>query len=461
MPHKCDSDSPSYGINLLGQLKALHTYGQILLGFPQPPDVTDSQLADHVQAAAVKLYSAVPRLAGQVVLDEDAGSKAEMFKILPFKQHQGLTPVRVRAMHDSFPAYEDMARASFPVRMIPSETVLTELKSAPLNYIQDANAVLPVLQVSVLFITGGVLLAFSLQHTCGDATGFGLIIEHFATLLRRESLSEPLIAGANSEDLLTAPRLKEGQQSLLDQTQAPADSLSQSRHFFASPDKPKTWFCVRFSAESLARLKNAATLDHAQAWISTNDALTAFIWQRVTTARRPRISQGTGMTCCNRISSARKLFSPPLREGLLGCLIRPVFCPLPAAQVLVSPLAELAAILRRTSRKLDDHALRSITSAMERHPGTVPNWSPPSDCDVTLQISSVQWSHLRAHELSFGPLGRPQFARRIGSTPLAGSMYPLPKSRNGDIEVQMCLWEEDLAILRQDESWNEHAKFIG
>jgi len=459
MAQRCSSNSSSYGINLLGQLKVLHTYGQILLGFPQPLGMTPGQLVHHVQAAAVKLYSAVPRLAGQVVFVED--SKAEMFRIAPFEQHQGLSPVRVRDMHDSLPAYEDMARSSFPIRMFPSEVSLTGLKSAPLNYIEDPGAVLPVLQISVLFITGGVLVAFSLQHTCGDATGFGLVIEHFATLLRGESLSETLIAGANFEDVLTVPRLREGQESVLDQSQKPADSLSQSRHFFASPDKPKIWFCVRFSAESLARLKNAAKLDDAGAWISTNDALTAFIWQRVTMARGPRISRGTGMTCCNRISSARKLFNPPLREGLLGCLIRPVFCPLPAKKVLDSSLAELATILRQTSRQLDDHALRSITSAMEKYPNTVPKWSPPSECDVTLQVSSVQWSHIRAHELSFGPLGRSQFARRIGSTPLAGSMYPLPKSANGDIEVQMCLWEDDLVTLKQDELWNEHAKFIG
>jgi hypothetical protein len=71
------------------------------------------------------------------------------------------------------------------------------------------------------------------------------------------------------------------------------------------------------------------------------------------------------------------------------------------------------------------------------------------------------WAGQGLYQQSFGKLGKPQIAKRHRFKPMEGLIYFMPRTDAGDIDVAVCLREEDIERLRADEVLTKYGKYIG
>ncbi|PPQ94381.1 hypothetical protein CVT25_002440 [Psilocybe cyanescens] len=149
----------------------------------------------------------------------------------------------------------------------------------------------PVLVLQATFVQGGMLLMLVAQHNVMDMTSQALVVKLFDKACKGETFGEEEIREGNVNREHAIPQLdSDGEE---DYTPGPQLVRAPSLQTDPTPPPPNcTWAYFSFSAASLAALKNLAvpTLPSSTDFISTDDVLTAFIWQHITRARLPRLS---------------------------------------------------------------------------------------------------------------------------------------------------------------------------
>ena len=87
------------------------------------------------------------------------------------------------------------------------------------------------------------------------------------------------------------------------------------------------------------------------------------------------------------------------------------------------------------------------------------SYIPKLDLDRDIMLSS--WVKIDFMDMDFGMgLGSPSAVRRPQFIPVEGLGYLLPKSKNGEIVLGICLKDEDLGRLRTDDQFMGHAEDI-
>ena len=230
-------------------------------------------------------------------------------------------------------------------------------------------------------------------------------------------------------------------------------------------DAPISWAYFHFPASKLALLKATASKtpgdDPLVPWISTNDALAAFIWQRISAVRLTRRKKPDDTTTFQRAVNIRRCFKPPLPEAYMGHMVAGTFNSLTFAQIASSDLAALAFMIRRALNEVDEYTVRSIVTLIDQERDrTTISFAANLDLDRDLMFSS--WADLRLYGADFGPLlGRPQLVRRQRFVPLESLIYLMPRTEAGDIDAAICLKDVDLDALRKDTEWTAYAEYIG
>ena len=80
----------------------------------------------------------------------------------------------------------------------------------------------------------------------------------------------------------------------------------------------------------------------------------------------------------------------------------------------------------------------------------------------TSDVFFSSWVKMRAYEYDFGEfLGRAEAVRRTRSHVTEGLMYLMPKTREGEVGLVVCLSEEDLGRLRADGEFGRWAEWVG
>lgn len=203
---------------------------------------------------------------------------------------------------------------------------------------------------------------------------------------------------------------------------------------------------MRFRAAALRELKElarpkaeretgAALTPAPPEWISTNDALTAFLWQSVTRARKPRLGSEEEVRLLRAMDGRRRL-DPQVPEEYVGHLVVAAVDKV-AVGYAVDPknLAAIAGRLRWSMDGVDDlhvRAMGTLLAGLEDK--TTVDYSCKIDFSRDLVVSS--WGELRLAEQAFGCLGRPDWSRRPDFGPVEGCVYFVEKSRNGDYFIQ-------------------------
>jgi hypothetical protein len=232
----------------------------------------------------------------------------------------------------------------------------------------------------------------------------------------------------------------------------------------ASPEQPPPlrWAYFVFSSMSLNGLKVLATKEVPEGnFVSTDDVLSAFTWQAISRARAARFADSSLKSTLSRNVDMRHNFSLP--ASYPGLLVTSTVNQKPLVELAEESLGELASQLRA---KLDPIKLKHQiqVQATRINQGDSNEYSFAATSDARLDVRLSSWVKETCHDLDFGGLLRkPATVRRPSFIDGAreGLVYFLPKSRDGEIAVGICLREDDMNSLMSDSLMLEHSRYIG
>lgn len=438
-------------LDILGQQPFLKIYTQICFCFPMAEDVSHSAIINTLTNGLERLTASFLWIAGQVVNEGASEDSTGVFKIKPLERIPRLVVKDLRS-DSSMPTMDALRQAEFPMSMLDEE-LICPCRTIPLPGTLDG---LPVFLVQANFVTGGLLLSLVAEHGAMDMTGQGQIIR----LLSKACRDEPFTA----EEVSTGNRARHDIIPLLDDSYEPGPELSHQIMNFSTPPAPpakSTWAYFSFQASSLATLKSLAMETVPSGYVSTDDALTAFIWQSVARARLPRLDPETESTFARAVDVRRFLGIPHSYPGLIQNMTYHTS----ALQKLVQePLGIVASRLRAavdpetSALGYNSHALATfLNRTLDK---TIFSFSATLDLSTDMMLSS--WARVDCYDLDFGlGLGNPEAVRRPRFDPFESLMYLMPKTPHGEITAAICLRDEDMEILRADEEFTRYGRFIG
>ncbi|KAH6636384.1 hypothetical protein F5144DRAFT_486156 [Chaetomium tenue] len=283
---------------------------------------------------------------------------------------------------------------------------------------------------------------------------------------RGEEIPEAEVELANRERDGVIPELgddeEESRERLGRQTvkMPPAVDMNATQHgeeVEQVPVSPAVWASFSFSGQSLAALKAAALETATSNKISTDDTLTAFVFQSITRARYHRLRNDPSATCTlgRAVDARRYLKVPATYPGLLNNM---VYHSHSLQETISTPLGVLASELRHEVDPATSRIglyTRALAALLHRTPakGSI---SMGADTNPSRDIMISSWAGAGGdcYEMDFGMgLGVPAAVRRPVFVPVEGLGYLLPKHPSGEIGLVICLREEDMELLKGDEEW--------
>ena len=427
-------------------------YIVICLAFLLENTASISQLQTTLRESLTRLTNAFPFLAGQVTYEGRDESHSGIANVVPFEDGVQLVLNDLRSK-PGFPSMAEMSKAQFPFSMLDPDILLPPIAVSWASDGYDKIAPVMILQANV--IKGGLILSFSGNHTQMDMTGLGMIISLFSKACRNEPYTDKEVLQGNQSRRNAIPLLKSDYEpgDELDDAWTRPPNYEQLAAVHASIPR---WSYFNFRASDLVRLKDEASIQSIVPYISTDDAVGALCWQRVTKARSSSLGPQATTTFCRPISARNYL-------GLEGYLGHMVDCTYEdAVDVYDLPTGDVAGRLRRMllqGEKIKHH-MQAFATVLDRldDKNKLLNGAK---LDPMRDVVVSSYANIKCCELSFGPLlGRPEAARRPRMPPWPSLFYLMPKARNGDIAVAFCVGEEDLKKLREDEFLKVYADYL-
>jgi hypothetical protein len=449
-----------YELSVFDQIPSLRAYTVVCLLWPIDEAARDEVVAA-LRNASLTLTHSFPFLAGQVVNEREKGTEntsSGTFRITEYEPHNGKPPVRVKDCTGLCPSYEDLRKRRAPLSMLDGN-ILSPMEGLPYYY--DGSEPLPVFLLQANFIRGGVILTSACMHNALDMNGQGQVIRLLAQALRAEEFSEAQIRDGNVDRRKVIPLLAPGDKLLAHERVRCPSSLSNPA--FGGSPTPAPWRLFNFPGQKLAKLKREASKECSAGtepgWVSTNDALTAFLWQRSLLARSARLGKDAESTLV-RAANARRIFNPPIPEAYMGHCVACGFTTGPVQTVAREPLSITARSVRKSLREVDDYHVRSMASTLKSlEDKTTFSYGAKFNSDTDLMVSS--WADLGLYQHSFGPLlGKPEFIRRPLLAQLESLVYLMPRTDDGGVAVAMSMRAEDAKALVQDPLWTSYAELI-
>jgi hypothetical protein len=322
----------------------------------------------------------------------------------------------------------------------------------------------PVCIMQANIIKGGLLLTIATYHCVMDANGNDQLIRQFATLCRGEKLSEEYIRWGNADRNTIIPPLEPGQEPLsMDHIRAPSRLNNEEPAWPPEPSKG-TWRTYRFSRSSIAALKTEASKlcspDSDIKYVSSNDAVSTFLWLRIAAARSVRLPKDSKTALIRAVNGRRRL-DKPIHEGYFGHCVLCCFLSVPMEEALNETLSALAIKARRELGTVDDYAVRSLFHILkhEKDKSTI-NYGALMNSEADIMVTS--WVAQKIYEASFGDiLGKPDFVRRPNLPDAQSLAYLMPLTREGDIDLTVSLSDQDFENLQADAKWQEFVEFLG
>jgi hypothetical protein len=450
-----------YELGIFDQIPSLRAYTVVSLLWPID-NASRDKVVTALENASLTLTKSFPFLAGQVINEKQKGTEdtsSGTFRIADYEPHDGQPPIRVKDCTNLCPPYEEFRKAKAPISMLDGN-ILSPMKGLPHYY--DGSEPLPVFVLQANLINGGLILTSACTHNALDMNGQGQVLRLLAQTLRGENFSEAQLRDGNVDRAKVIPLLKPEEKPLAHEKLRCPSSLSNPA-FGGSPN-PAPWKLFNFPGHKLVELKAAAAKECGPGkdvpWISTNDALTAFLWQRTLAVRSARLGKDAESTLV-RASDARRSLDPPISERYMGHCVACTHSTGPVHKVVEEPISTIAAEIRKSRNGIDDHHIRSIATLLNSlEDKTTFAYGAKFNPDTDLMVSS--WAELRLYQSSFGPLlGKPEFIRRPLLTELESLVYLMPRTDDGGIAVAMSMREDDAKALMEDEVWQYYTEMIG
>jgi trichothecene 3-O-acetyltransferase len=456
-------------LDILGQQPALlKLYTQICFCFSVADASSHSAIINTLTNGLERLSVSFPWLAGKVVNEGSGEGNTGIFNFKPLEKTPRLVVKDLR--HDpSIPTMDALKRANFPFSML-DESIVAPCKTLPDSCDKSASDAAPVFLLQANFITGGLLLTFVGQHNTMDMTGQGQIIHLFSKACRNEQFTSEELSSGNLARRNLIPLLddsyKQGSE-LAHQIVKPTPSRpisSGTNGNSAPPPPPKcAWAYFTFHPTSLTAVKSLATetITLPSGYISTDDALSALIWQSVVRARLPRLNPTAESTFARAVDVRRYLGVSQTYPGVMQNMTYHTYM---LQKLAEEPLGGVASQLRsaldpRTSN-LGYHT-RALATFLNRTPDkNIVSFTATLDLSAGIMLSS--WAKLDCYELDFNlGLGKPEAVRRPQFAPVESLIYLMPRTLDGEIAVAICLRDEDMERLRKDEEFAKYGRYVG
>ncbi|CAG7956233.1 unnamed protein product [Penicillium salamii] len=452
-------------VDILGQhpmLRLMYTNLSYIFCLDGSPNQSATEpLVQTLTEGLQSLAQHFPWIAGQVSGTRDAQGSFQVPKIIPFEE----TPPFQTACRPEF-SIQAFRQANWSMRMLDPDVFAPRL--IPLGQAPSPSDPAPVFLLRMTFITGGVVLTFAANHSAMDMTGQTMMIrllskachgfgftEDELRLGNREMDAHLGLFGGKDDDELKAEIACRLNRQSDDVTADLATSNPSSKD--DSPLEPAkiTWGYFQATPSALTSLKRKATESvPVSRFVSTDDALTALIWQAITRARFPH-PETSRRSLLARAVDVRKAMG--IAEDYPGMMQNMAFNNMNVGEILSHPLGALATQLREklSTSELGD-AMRVVMTLMTRRPHESPilKYLKPS---VDVLITS--WAKMNCYGDSFNlGLGRPENVLRPCLPPIGeGWVNLMPRSEERGILFGICLKESEMSMLRADE---EFCKFV-
>ncbi|KAM0285444.1 hypothetical protein ACHAQH_001391 [Verticillium albo-atrum] len=468
-----------FPIDRLGLQPLLKIYTQICHIYPMPDDseVARKNIINTLTLGLKRLTAAFPWVAGKLTTVKTSPSAPEEMYIRPHDETPLFIKKDLRADPDA-PTYHALEKANFPINLLP-EDLIAPIATFPMPKGDPAlDGTDPVFAIQATFLNGGLILCFAAHHGAMDMNSEGRLISLFSRACKGGLFTDQDLKAGNLRRTDAIQLLNDEEYSALDKDLLSPHILPQKRSLRANEEMVKlltdptfplgkcTWANFDLDAPALSTLKRdaMARLPVGAAYISTDDALTAFVWSCISRVRLPRLrAAGVQTSQVARAVDARNFL--PVSKHYLGLMSNMTYSTVPLDTLTRhSALGIVSAALRRELEPgTSTVALRTraLASYMDRMPDrTVVSFTATLDLKSGIMLSS--WAGVDSYELAFGMgLGTPASVRRPRFTLVESLIYLLPRSRMGDVGVAVCLLEEEMERLKRDDEWAKYAKFVG
>lgn len=442
-------------------------YTQICFCFSVADASSHSAINSTLTYGLKRLSASFPWLAGKVVNECSGEGNSDIFKIKTLEEIPRLVMKDLR--HDpSIPSMDALRRANFPFSML-DESIIAPCKTLPESSDKSASDPAPVFLLQANFITGGLLLTFVGQHNTMDMTGQGQIIRLFSKACRNEAFTSEELSSGNLARSNLIPLLddsyKQGSElayQIVKPTQSPFIS-NDSNDNPAPPPLNCTWTYFNFHSTSLTALKSLATrtITLPSSYISTDDALCAFIWQSIIRIRLTRLNSTAESTFARAVNVRHYLGISPTYTGFMQNMTYHTYT---LQKLVEEPLGRVASHLRSAlDPKRSDlgYNTRALATFLDRTPDKN-SISLTATLELSADIMLSSWAQIDCYKLDFNlGLGRPEAVRRPQFEPVESLIYLMPRTLDGEIAVGICLRDEDMERLRADEEFAKYGKYIG
>lgn len=409
----------------------------------------------------------IPTLGCEGVPDLDT-KPAGVLKLKKYNDYETITAKDLRAP-GAFPhTYAELKAKHFPVEAFPGDLLCRRF-----TWFTPGER-LPAADLQANFIPGGLILTGCFFHVFGDAKTYFNWLETWAEECRRV---QGLETGPRKEipDEWFTDREKHMKPSGRNPGRAEDHPEVLVLPFTPEGFPPKmisrdhVGQVFRLTAQQLEALKAEASPKNAteptdQTYVSTNDAMSALMWQSVMRAQFPELKEDENPTSIFNIAvDARSRTDPPVHPRTFGNWLGWVAPQFPLRKMLTTAsLADVAiairkAVLRLNTQYVDDlSALFESVEDANRVVATAFLDVPGYNCVQT------SWINMAMYSLDWGKAlgGTVQAVRSPEVGIINGGSLVLPKLPDGGIELIIGVESKCLPRLLADPFLAKFAKAI-
>lgn len=446
-----------------------------------------------------RVLNRYPHMAGNLRLDERGAYSIE---IPPAPQAGSRFYYTDLSGDYTFPGFRELQAGGFPYADGKYDG-LSKLRPDPFPAHDDGC---PTFIPQLSHVRGGLILTVSFSHLIGDMVLLQAILDRWAeetcevATAAAEGRPEALVPGPIATHLVDRSRLLprhdgpatfeematlakaipdwtlvnptdavalENMKSIVPPPYIPASQAHATKELRTTTSS--LWRFPLASLKALHRAVQAASKTGAK--ISTADVLTAFLWERIFTAKYlPATTNASHTPAHSEIVFAgevRRRLNPPLPAEYIGACVDLLRCSATTSDLTTrsadtsdfSRLAQIATDLRKANADWSEDRYMALLTLSQRtplSPGFVPRGPIDLLCTDHSRAPSVRTN-------SWGPALGCSVAYRepyLGRDPPAGEITVLPRCTNGDLEVMVSAERIVMERLVEDEDLGRWAERV-
>jgi hypothetical protein len=433
----------------ISQFPFLNGYTHILRVFDCSQDTARDHIVSEVQSAFDQIKERIPWLGGHVATING------VVQSIPWPSDSLPSCVQRKDADDVLPSFADIMEAGGPVSMFPGEHIVP-CPGLPAPHGITGQPV-PVAMLSVIFLRGGLLLLTTLHHQFMDAAALSILWDLLAAVMNGDpdAIPDGTIEQANRDRTRVIPLLRP------DEPVKDYSHLLRPEGFALCPPPPTVWCTFRIPLATLPQIKELAGSRDSPGWdpdisyISRNDALSAFAWQRISIIRLANGRRPNQISKFGRAVDLRRAVGVP--DTYMGQMIGHAATRLSLGEVAAAPLARLACALRRNLEDATtEWAVRSYATFVARHDKNKLLYGGVYNPDLDIGASSMFRMEQGYRPIRMGILGESKMFRKPDVAPIPGCMYFFPSDNDQDMQLVLCMTREDLAGLVKDTEWSKY-----